>query len=283
MRDLGADEIVGWSFADPGSRERLRLPEGDPRRRLVELSNPLSASSRRCARRCSAACSTPPGSTWPGATEPVTPVRVRAGSTSVGGATHEVGVAGTTARPSTSRTGSRCSPAGAAPPSWRGESARAGLLHRQGPARGAVRRSSGRRWRSSPPRSPSCIPGAQRGDLLAGDRAGWIGEVHPLVARSWDLEGAVGVRARPGRAGRGIHRRPRALRGRDHLPARARGHRRRRSGGRARAERARGRARGRRRAAALRRGLRPLHRASRSGRAARASRCASSSARPTGR
>ena len=42
MRDLGFDEIVGWSFTDPGEPGRLRIPADDPRSNGVVLSNPLS-------------------------------------------------------------------------------------------------------------------------------------------------------------------------------------------------------------------------------------------------
>jgi len=42
MREAGFDEIVGWSFTDPGEAGRLRLAEPDPRARPVRLSNPLS-------------------------------------------------------------------------------------------------------------------------------------------------------------------------------------------------------------------------------------------------
>ena len=72
MRDLGFDEIVGWSFTDPGEAERLRIPADDPRAQPVAISNPaLRGPVGRCGRRCSARCSTPPG-----ATSPATPTRV---------------------------------------------------------------------------------------------------------------------------------------------------------------------------------------------------------------
>ena len=38
----GLYEIVGWSFADPGLLDRLRLPADHPMRRVVALENPLS-------------------------------------------------------------------------------------------------------------------------------------------------------------------------------------------------------------------------------------------------
>ncbi|MBK8295305.1 MAG: phenylalanine--tRNA ligase subunit beta [Solirubrobacterales bacterium] len=42
MREAGFDEIVGWSFTDPGETERLRLATPDSRADAVRLSNPLS-------------------------------------------------------------------------------------------------------------------------------------------------------------------------------------------------------------------------------------------------
>lgn len=42
MREAGFDEVVGWSFTDPGETGRLRLADPDPRAKVVRLSNPLS-------------------------------------------------------------------------------------------------------------------------------------------------------------------------------------------------------------------------------------------------
>ena len=42
MRDLGFDEVVGWSFTDPGEAGRLRIPAEDPRASAVVIANPLS-------------------------------------------------------------------------------------------------------------------------------------------------------------------------------------------------------------------------------------------------
>ena len=42
LRDLGFDEIVGWSFTDPGEADRLRIGADDPRAAGVAISNPLS-------------------------------------------------------------------------------------------------------------------------------------------------------------------------------------------------------------------------------------------------
>ena len=42
LRENGFNEIVGWSFTDPGEVTRLRLSQPDPRANPVTLSNPLS-------------------------------------------------------------------------------------------------------------------------------------------------------------------------------------------------------------------------------------------------
>ena len=40
----GLYEVAGWSFTAPDLPDRLRIPPGDPRRRLVTLANPLSST-----------------------------------------------------------------------------------------------------------------------------------------------------------------------------------------------------------------------------------------------
>jgi phenylalanyl-tRNA synthetase beta chain len=42
LRDLGFDQIVGWSFVARDTADRLRLPGDDPRREHVAIANPLS-------------------------------------------------------------------------------------------------------------------------------------------------------------------------------------------------------------------------------------------------
>jgi phenylalanyl-tRNA synthetase beta chain len=42
LADRGLLEIVGWSFESPDRDARLRLPDGDPRRRHVVIENPMS-------------------------------------------------------------------------------------------------------------------------------------------------------------------------------------------------------------------------------------------------
>src|SRR6201990_543751 len=42
LRDLGFDQIVGWSFNTPGEAERLRIEQNDPRADPILVANPLS-------------------------------------------------------------------------------------------------------------------------------------------------------------------------------------------------------------------------------------------------
>jgi phenylalanyl-tRNA synthetase beta chain len=46
-------------------------------------------------------------------------------------------------------------------------------------------------WSVKPAREPFLHPGRSAAVLLGGQAAGWIGELHPTVARAWDLEEAA--------------------------------------------------------------------------------------------
>jgi phenylalanyl-tRNA synthetase beta chain len=57
----------------------------------------------------------------------------------------------------------------------------------------AILQSSGVEWWAEPGERPFLHPG-RAASILAGEeerKLGWIGELHPLVAREWDLENAV--------------------------------------------------------------------------------------------
>jgi len=198
LRGLGADEIVGWSFADAALGDRLRLPEDDPRRRLVSLGNPLSGEQ-------SAMRATLLGSLLDAAR-----LNLSRGAERVtlyeSGRVHlvESGAAAVLGRhpapvSEPHRLGLLAS--GAPARSWRGEGAPVdffavkGLLEALCAQLGAeVEVEAAPEPFLSPGRSAAIVlaplddEGA-RGDPVA---AGWIGEVHPLVARSWDLESAAG-------------------------------------------------------------------------------------------
>ena len=215
MRDLGFDEIVSLSLVDPGAAgPAAARPDDDPRRadpglqpavaehselRTTLLGSParrrpLQPRPRRRARRA---------------------VRVRArlpreGSSPVGGPLGGRVRRASGRRRRSSRIASPPWPPGPlAPPSWGAEAAAGRLLRAQGRARGAVRRSSARSSSSSRTRSRSSTRAARRASCSAAGEAGWLGEMHPLVCRDWDLDRAARVRGRP-RGARGRARRRRA-------------------------------------------------------------------------
>ncbi len=278
MRDLGADEIVGWSFTDPGVADSLRLPDDDPRRDLIELGNPLSGEQ-------SAMRTTLLGSLLDAArlnlargAERVTLFesgRVYLREALRRGETGRRVRGRSPARRWTSRTGSGCLAAG--PP------AAAGAARARPPTSSRVKglleslcaQLGAELGRGAGARSRSWIPGAAAAISLGGRPAGWIGEIHPLVAARLGPRRRRRLRARPRRAGRVGDDGNRELRGRHHLPARSRGHRCRDRRGRARAAGSRGGPGRRRRAARAPPRSSTSTRASRWARAARAWRCAS--------
>jgi phenylalanyl-tRNA synthetase beta chain len=194
MRDLGFDEVVGWSFTDPGKSERLRIPADDPRANGVALSNPLSEDqsvmrttvlgslldvaqsnlargvdhvalfeSGRAYLPGSTAGPGPLGGTFPGeqAAPVIEPHRI--GSLAVG--------------PLVAK-------------SWRGGGEPADFFALKGTLEGLAGQL-GVELSAEPAEQPFLHPGRSAQVDVAGQPAGWIGELHPLVCRVWDLEAAV--------------------------------------------------------------------------------------------
>ena len=191
-RGLSRDR--GWSFADPGA---ARPPAA--RRRTTRCAAPSASRtrsrsrSRSCARRCSRRCSTSPPTTSRAAR--------RTSRCSSRGPSSAPRADGPLAA---EHHGLACSsPARSRRPSWRGEPALTadffaakGLL--AGGARRARRRVVARRRRAG----RSCTRAAPRAILAGERRIGFIGELHPLVAASWDLERVAAWARRPRRARR---------------------------------------------------------------------------------
>jgi phenylalanyl-tRNA synthetase beta chain len=189
MRDLGADEIVGWSFADPGVGDRLRLPDGDPRREPVELGNPLSGEQ-------SVMRTTLLGSLLDAArlnlargAERVT--LFESGRVHLREPDEEGGARGHHAAPVAEPHRIGLLASGEAAKSWRGDGAPADFFAVKGVLE-ALCSQLGAEVAVEPAQEPFLHPGRSAAISLGGLPAGWIGEVHPLVARSWDLEGAAG-------------------------------------------------------------------------------------------
>ena len=194
LRDLGFDEIVGWSFTDPGEAARLRLPEDDPRARPVVLSNPLSedqsvmrttlagsllgAARRNLSRDAERAALFESGRVY---------LRGDAGDGPLAG-----GFRGETAPPFAEphRVGA-LAVGPLAPAGWRGGGEAADFFALKGILEGMAARL-GAALAFAPAAEPFLHPGRAAAVAVDGEDAGWIGELHPLVCREWDLEAAAG-------------------------------------------------------------------------------------------
>ena len=195
MRDLGFDEIVGWSFTDPGEAGRLRIPEGDPRAGAVVISNPLSEDqsvmrttllgsllgvargnlargAERVALFESGRVYLPPDGKGEGPLAGDFPGKRPAPFLEP----HRLG----------------CIAVGAlAPASWRGERAPVDFFALKGILEGLGARL-GVELAFEPAAEPFLHPGRSAEVLVGSASAGWVGEVHPLVCRAWDVDAAAG-------------------------------------------------------------------------------------------
>jgi phenylalanyl-tRNA synthetase beta chain len=173
----GMYEIVGWSFTEPGLAGRLRLAPDDPRRRFVVLENPMSedhsvlrttlAGSLLDAARHNGARARPDLALFEaGAVYRNDGDRLPHEHRALGGVL----------------TG-RLHPQtwGTAEPPRAGFFVAKGLL---GAALDAVRVP----WEVAPATEPFLHPGRTARVLAGGEDVGWVGELHPLVARAWDLD-----------------------------------------------------------------------------------------------
>jgi phenylalanyl-tRNA synthetase beta chain len=176
----GMYETVGWSFTDPGLADRLRLDPDDPRRDFVALENPMSedqsvlrttlagalldAARHNVARGMADFALFECGTIYRATGEKL-PHEHRALGGVLTGRLH----------PQTW---------GTADPPRAGFFAAKGLL---GAALDAVRVT----WQVEPATEPFLHPGRTARVDVAGENVGWIGELHPIVARTWDLEHAA--------------------------------------------------------------------------------------------
>jgi phenylalanyl-tRNA synthetase beta chain len=195
LRDLGFDQLVSWSFTDPGEPARLRIPPDDIRAKPVEIANPLSedhsrlrttllgslldSAARNAARgaerlalyelgsvyldEAPPAGGGPLAGDFPG--EQPAPVRepLRIGAIALGPLD---------------------------PGSWRAPAQPADFFALKGVAEALA---GGLRAELSfaPGQQPFLHPGRAAAVSVDDEAAGWIGEVHPLVCRAWDLPAAV--------------------------------------------------------------------------------------------
>ncbi|HEX2392298.1 MAG TPA: phenylalanine--tRNA ligase subunit beta [Solirubrobacterales bacterium] len=217
LRDLGFDQVVGWSFTDPGETGRLRIPDNDPRADPMLLSNPLSEdqsamrttllgsllgiASRNLARGAESLALFESSRVYLHADPELHQI------SGPGGRKFDAVRAGLgdgeTIDPLAGRfAGDRAAPFaephrfGAvavgplAPRSWRGGGEAADFFTLKG-ALEALARQLGVELGFAPAEEPFLHPGRAAVVSVNGAAIGWLGEVHPLVCRAWDLEAAV--------------------------------------------------------------------------------------------
>jgi phenylalanyl-tRNA synthetase beta chain len=194
MRDLGFDEIVGWSFTDPGEAGRLRIPAGDSRAEGIVVANPLSeegsvmrtvllgslldVAARNLARDADSVALFESG-------------RVYLHSDGVGEGPLSGHFPGERPAPFAEPHRLGCLAVGPLlAKSWRGGGDPADFFALKGVLE-AVAGHLGAETAFETSPEPFLHPGRSARVFVAGAPAGWIGEVHPLVCREWALDAAV--------------------------------------------------------------------------------------------
>jgi len=197
LRGLGFDQVVGWSFTDPGEAGRLRLPAADPRANPVTLSNPLSedqsamrttvlgslldVAARNLARGASRVALFEAGAVYLQADPPAE------GGPLAGAFPGE--------RPAPVAEPHRYAALAVGPlaaPAWRGGGEPADFFALKGALEALCVQLGVDGLAFAPGAEPFLHPGRAATVELGGTAIGWLGEIHPLVVGNWDLEGAVG-------------------------------------------------------------------------------------------
>jgi phenylalanyl-tRNA synthetase beta chain len=196
MLDLGFDGIVTLSLSDPGLPGRLRLGGEDRRGAPIRVSNPLSLDHSELR------------STLLGSLLVVAKYNLARGADRVAlsetgrsylarGESPAGGVlggdfAGERPPPAFEQQWIAALASGTlAPPSWDSEARPADFFAIKGVLE-ALAGQLGVELELEPDPQPFLHPGRSARVLVGGAEAGWLGEVHPLVCREWDLEAAAG-------------------------------------------------------------------------------------------
>jgi phenylalanyl-tRNA synthetase beta chain len=175
----GAHEVVGWSFTEPGLADRLRLADDDPRRNFVVLQNPMSEdhsvlrttllgslldiARHNVARGNADLMVIEQGAVYRALPGESLPEEHRA----IGGLLH----------------------GRLHPPTWGvPDPPRAGFFAAKG-LLAAMLDALRVEWSVTAAPEPFLHPGrSARVTVGDGEPVGWVGELHPLVARAWDLD-----------------------------------------------------------------------------------------------
>lgn len=176
LRAQGLNEIVGWSFEGPDLAERLRLD----RTAAVKLENPLSVEQSRLR------------TTLLGSLLDVAKRNRAHGAGSLRlFETGAVYLPGDERLPREPYHVAVLLNGAVRKPTWRDpQPPGADFFAAKGVLQGlmeALRAS----WSVEPHAAPFLHPGRAAAIVLGGKRAGWLGEIHPLIAADWDLDDTV--------------------------------------------------------------------------------------------
>lgn len=197
LRDLGFDQIVGWSFTDPGEAGCLRIGEPDPRADPILVANPLSDEG-------AAMRTTLLGSLLDVAARNLARGReavalFEAGAVYLRGAPPESGgppagnFPGNTPAPVTERHRYGALAVGPlAPRSWRGGGEPVDFFALKGVLEALAAGLGCPPLTFEPAPEPFLHPGRSAAVSIGGAPLGWLGEIHPLACRTWDIPAAVG-------------------------------------------------------------------------------------------
>jgi phenylalanyl-tRNA synthetase beta chain len=196
MLDLGFEGLVTLSLSDPGTPGRLRIPKGDPRAEPIRVTNPLSVEHSELRTTLLGTLLDAVRHNFAHGAERVAVFEsgrghLRQGSSPFGGVLGGE-FAGDRAAPAYEPQRIACLASGALRPGgWGGEAVEADFFSIKGVLE-ALASQLGIEAAVEPGDQPFLHPGRSGRILLGGEPAGWIGELHPLVCRAWDLEAAVG-------------------------------------------------------------------------------------------
>lgn len=199
----GLHEVVGWSFTHPSVAERLRLPEGDARRQFVPILNPMSEdhshlrttllgslldiARHNVARGASDVAFFESGSIYLAVELADDAAQVTPDGDPIAPPLgHEAGL------PLERHALGALLVGRAAPESWRSGDAPAWDFYAAKALVGAVLDTLRVTWDVRPSEPHPFLHPGRSARVYAGEiELGWLGEVHPLVAREWDVEGSA--------------------------------------------------------------------------------------------
>jgi phenylalanyl-tRNA synthetase beta chain len=170
----GLHEVVGWSFAAPALLDRLRLPADDHLRNVVTLENPMSETQSMMR------------PTILGSLLDIAAHNRAHGMTEIA-----VFESGAVYHASEEVLPYEHHALGALLTTASGGGARAGDFFAAKALMEAVVTALRVEADVQPHEWPFMHPGRSAAVSAGDDLLGWVGEVHPLVAREWDLDGTV--------------------------------------------------------------------------------------------